>query len=48
VNGGVPRVLIAAPLDVVRELAAALGNSVEALGATTWTESLNRLEQSLM
>jgi PleD family two-component response regulator len=45
VNGGVPRVLIAAPSDVVRELAAALGDSVEALGATTWTESLNRLEQ---
>jgi CheY-like chemotaxis protein len=46
VSGGVPRVLIAAPLGVIRELAAALGNGVEVLGATTWTESLNRLEQA--
>ncbi len=42
-DGGAWCVLIAAPLDVVRELGAALGKGAKVLGATTLEESLKLL-----
>jgi hypothetical protein len=42
-DGGAWCVLIAAPLDVVRELGAALGNGAKVVGASTFAESLDLL-----
>lgn len=40
-----PRVLIAAPLDITRELGATLGEGVDVVGATTFEQALDRLSE---
>jgi PleD family two-component response regulator len=40
-----PRILIAAPADVIRELGRALGEEVEVIAAETWDQALSRLDE---
>lgn len=42
---GDPRVLIAAPVDIIRELGATFGHEVKVVGATTFEESVERLTE---
>jgi CheY-like chemotaxis protein len=42
-----PRLLIAAPSSVIRELSFALGDAVEVIGADTWDQALERLGDPL-
>ena len=41
-----PKVLIAAPALIIRELGAALADGVDVLGAQTWSEAVSRLDES--